>query len=166
MLSLAQESARELFLLHLGVRSPQDVIAWADSAIEKENKPPAALIELSTAPIDRIDYFLESLSCLKEGDDGWPAVREALADVHDFVKARPNVAESIAGNLWPASSFVGSELPPDLRFFTRFEDSFCLAREQHYGTVDQILADFLAALSLFKQEPNQPSQPTSLTRRG
>jgi len=163
MLSLAQEATRELFLLHLGVRTPSDIVAWADSAIAREDKPSFALIELSTASIDRIDHFIELLSLMKGGDDGWPAVREALADVHDFVKARPDTAEKIAGNLWMASSFVGSELPRDLRFFTRFEDSFFLAREEHYGTVQEVLAEFLSVLSSFKNTPNKAPEPTPVS---
>ena len=156
MSSIAQEATRESFLFDIGVRSSADIIAWADRMIEREEKPHALLIELSTTSPERTDYVLSYLSRLCSGGDFWLAFREALPSVYEFVVARPTEAERIAGSLFFTTHCRSGTIPDEFSFIYHFEDAFYLGREGVYGSEKAVYEDFLSELSSFRNEPKAP----------
>jgi hypothetical protein len=151
MSSVAQEAACELVLLHLGVKSTADVIAWADRVIAREDKPDSLLIELSTTPPEQFNEVYEALSRLENGCAYWAAVREALSNVHDFVEQHPEIAERVAKGLCPIVMKRGPKVPDDFIFMLSCDDAFDLARAGIFGDEKSATAHLLSDLVRFKK---------------
>ena len=154
MNALAQEAARELFLLNLGVHDTRNVVRWADEQVEKEESPSDTLIELSTMPPERIDGFIAGLSRLRDGSDIWAAYRDAMPSIYDYVVKNPEKTELIASTLYLllAQYFVDT-LPSDFQFIYRFGDAFDLARQGIYGDLKSVGEEFTDELKHFKKTP-------------
>lgn len=113
--------------------------------------PPDALLELSTTAPDRTADVLSCLHRLSSGADFWPALRNAIPQLRDFVASHPDRAESIANNLFlTVAHFPVAELPDDLHFIYRFDEAFSLAREGTYGDTETVYREFIHEMERFK----------------
>jgi len=153
MPSITQKAGHERVLFMVGVRTPKEIIAWADRTICEEERPDELLIDLSTTSPDRFDDLLASLTRLAAGCDFWRSARSALGEVHDYLVAHPEEAERIAQALESSISGNLRRIPDDCNWFAGVEDAFVCAKLGIYGDLESARDDFIRKLGRFKKEP-------------
>ena len=149
MQTIAHDAQRMSLLFEYGVVSGVDVIGWSDSAIVQMDSPPDTLIQLSLTAPDKTADIMSHLHQLSSGSDFWAAVRSAMPQIHDFVVAHPDRAESIANHLYFTACFASGRVPKDLHFMFGFDDAFSLAHDGIYGDPQTIYRDFIHELEKF-----------------
>jgi hypothetical protein len=164
--SLRDEAVRRWLQIQLGVTTPKKVIDWVDGAIAGMDRPPSALIELSTADVNRTETVISALTELGNGADYWAAFRGALGDAHTFLTTNPGDGERVAQRIYGIVARSARDVPGEFNGLYRWEDAFYLAREGVYGSEQQVLEQLMDELSSFKITQNQHLSTTEQAKSG
>ena len=101
-----------------------------------------------------VQLHVSALRFRKRGNflviDFWQAFRALLGELHGYITAHPDRAETVASELYRTVVWSEpDEVPEDLNFIYHFDDAFSLAREG-FGETRAVLAEFLSELEKFR----------------
>lgn len=123
--------------LAVGVVSTHEVAVWADSIIEKEDKPPIEMIEVTLACNRNIH---DAISCLRKvKGELRPDVPINLITACLLKKLRRNeIDHGQALRALYSASYEETASTPDQMEIIGLEDSWCLAQQGIYGNLDEL----------------------------
>lgn len=145
----AQEAENLQLLFDAGLASVDDVVAWADRIISTLPEYDNDLTEISLGakvPMAEMDSMLKRAS---EGADHFGAIRNLLGQMHRTLLSDRSQARGFARlleSLWLASNY---EVPSDLEFMARIDDTFSLAESGTYGSLEEAVDKLIAVTAEF-----------------
>jgi hypothetical protein len=114
--------------------------------------PPIQLINLATVPAGDTNSLLTHLHDLAADSEYWPAFRDSLGYVYDYLISHPDDASQIASLLESiVASFTPCDMPKEFSFFNSADDAFHLARQRIGGNEGSIREKFMDHLQTFGQ---------------
>jgi len=137
MADLKPEAERLRIGIVAGWRPVQDAIAWADRIIAESTEPPAQVLEIALAASRTRHEVGTLLRAVPGAADPVAVMRACLADLRRWIGDNPERGETAARYLF---AIAGSEELPVEAFGSQpygLDDSFALARQGTYGTVEE-----------------------------
>ena len=152
MPSIAPEALGMSLLFQYGATSVDEIRAWADSWIIKMDTTSDVLLQLSTTLPNETVEISSCLGKLSAGADIWQALRKVFPPLLEIVSSQPHKARVIASHLFSTGcKYLSSNVPEDLHFIYRFDDTFSLAADGIYGDSKTVYQEFIRELSKFSK---------------
>ena len=149
--------------LILGVHTVSDVVEWADSEIQHQDKPPNIFIELSlmgnSGSADVRTKLNEFPGTVDKSKVLHKILSKLLEPMYHELAQHPEYGPTLAERLYKIylaleQEFGHFNVPRDLYPMLVLNDQYRLAQQGTYGTEQGVLQDFLTFLKPYGENPN------------
>jgi hypothetical protein len=128
--------------LTLGLVNTSDVQLWVDEQIEASEEPNEELLDLAFIDKSNVKELLSKLSYIDDERDDFEILRILIAGIGNDRLANINFCSRLATELYVYYVEHDYKVPEDFREIGFFDDSYDLAKNGTYGTLESWHSDF------------------------